>query len=127
MEVTIIGAGNMGRGIGTRLAAGGHDLKIIDNDSDEAAKLAGELASAGDGSAEGAAAGDPLSGVVVILAVWFPGSLDAVERYEDQLDGKVVVDISNPVDTETFDGLTTPRTAPPPRRWRGRHPKAPRS
>jgi 8-hydroxy-5-deazaflavin:NADPH oxidoreductase len=108
MEVSIIGAGNMGRGIGTRLVAGGHDLKVIDNDPDEAAQLADELASAGNGSAESAATGDPLSGEVVILAVWFPASLDALEQYGDQLDGKVVVDISNPVDTETFDGLTTP-------------------
>ena len=32
----------------------------------------------------------------------------AAERYADQLDGKVVVDISNPVNVETFDGLLTP-------------------
>jgi 8-hydroxy-5-deazaflavin:NADPH oxidoreductase len=108
MQVTIIGAGNMGRGIGSRLVAGGHDVKIIDNDSEQSAQLADELAGAGDGSAEGTAPADPLSGDVVVLAVWYPPSLDAVEQYGDQLDGKVVVDISNPVDTETFDGLVTP-------------------
>jgi predicted dinucleotide-binding enzyme len=28
MKVTVIGAGNMGRGIGTRVLAGGHSLQI---------------------------------------------------------------------------------------------------
>ena len=53
-----------------------------------------------------------MSGEVVILAVLVSPSLDAVEQYADQLDGKVIVDISNPVDTETFDGL---RFEPRPR------------
>jgi predicted dinucleotide-binding enzyme len=30
MNVTIIGAGNMGRGIGHRMVAGGHDATIVD-------------------------------------------------------------------------------------------------
>jgi predicted dinucleotide-binding enzyme len=42
MKVTIIGAGNMGRGIGTRAVAGGHEVEIIDNDPEEAAKIAVE-------------------------------------------------------------------------------------
>jgi Trk K+ transport system NAD-binding subunit len=32
MNVTIIGAGNMGRGIGHRLVAGGHDVTVVDRD-----------------------------------------------------------------------------------------------
>ena len=28
MKVTIVGAGNMGRGIGTRAVAGGHDAEM---------------------------------------------------------------------------------------------------
>ena len=30
MRVTIVGAGNMGRGIGTRAVAGGHQVEIVD-------------------------------------------------------------------------------------------------
>jgi 8-hydroxy-5-deazaflavin:NADPH oxidoreductase len=33
---------------------------------------------------------------------------DAVQQYADQLAGKVVVDITNPVDTQTWDKLATP-------------------
>jgi NADPH-dependent F420 reductase len=108
MEVTIIGAGNMGRGIGTRLVAGANTVTIIDHDPDQAAQLAEELDGVGDGHAVAAAADQPLQDEVVILAVWYPASLDAVEEFADRLDGKIVVDISNPVDTETFDGLVTP-------------------
>jgi len=32
MKVTIIGAGNMGRAIGTRAVKGGHEVEIVDRD-----------------------------------------------------------------------------------------------
>jgi 3-hydroxyacyl-CoA dehydrogenase len=57
MNVTIIGAGNMGRGIGHRLVAGGHSVTIVDRDPEEAEQLAEELRSAADGGATVEAAG----------------------------------------------------------------------
>jgi 8-hydroxy-5-deazaflavin:NADPH oxidoreductase len=44
MQVTVIGAGNMGRGIGHRLVAGGHDVTIVARDPEGAERLAEELA-----------------------------------------------------------------------------------
>jgi len=110
MEVTIVGAGNMGRGIGTRLVAGGNRVKILDTDPDQARKLAEELEGGpgAGGGAEGGAAGDPLSGDLVVLAVWYDSARAALDQYGDQLESKVVVDVTNPVDVETFDGLVTP-------------------
>jgi 8-hydroxy-5-deazaflavin:NADPH oxidoreductase len=109
MKVTIIGAGNMGRGVGTRAVAGGNEVEIVDRDPAEARKLAEELGGAAQagGSATAVEPGGRIGGEVVVLAVWYPGSLEAVEQYRDQLGGKVVVDISNPVDTATFEGLVT--------------------
>ncbi len=100
MKITIIGAGNMGRGIGTRAVAGRHDVEIVDRDPAEARKLADEV---------GARAAEPDAdfGEVVVLAVWYPNTLEAAEQYGDRLRDKVVVDISNPVDTSTFEGLAT--------------------
>jgi 8-hydroxy-5-deazaflavin:NADPH oxidoreductase len=43
---------------------------------------------------------------VVILAVYYPGSLEIAGELGDKLAGKVVVDIANPLN-ETFDGLAT--------------------
>jgi 8-hydroxy-5-deazaflavin:NADPH oxidoreductase len=103
MKVTIIGAGNMGRGIGTRALAGGHDVQIVDRDPEEAKALAQELG----GSTKGSGPDDPLEGDVVILAIYYPQE-QALSQYGDQLEGKVVVDISVPVNTETWDELATP-------------------
>jgi 8-hydroxy-5-deazaflavin:NADPH oxidoreductase len=108
MKVTIIGAGNMGRGIGTRLVAGGNDVQILDRDPAEARALADELAGEGNGSATAAAKGDPIEGDVVVLAVYYGSVPDVLEQHGEQLTGKVVVDITNPMDVETFDGLVTP-------------------
>ena len=108
MKVTIIGAGNMGRAIGTRAVAGGHEVEIVDRDPAEARKLAEELGPS-------ATAVDPESdfgGEVVVLAMYYPGIKDAARQYANKLAGKVVVDISNPVDTETWNDLaTTPGTS----------------
>jgi 8-hydroxy-5-deazaflavin:NADPH oxidoreductase len=108
MKVTIIGAGNMGRGIGHRLVAGGHGVTVVDKDPEEAGRLAEELRSAAQGGAtvEAAGPGAELGGEVVILAVYYPGSLELARELGDRLTDKVVVDISNPLN-QTFDGLAT--------------------
>jgi len=103
MKVTIVGAGKMGRAIGTRALAGGHQVEILDRDPAEARKLAEEL---GDG-ATGLEPDAEFGGDVVVFAVYYPGIKDAVEQYADRLAGKVVVDITNPVDTQTWDRLAT--------------------
>jgi 8-hydroxy-5-deazaflavin:NADPH oxidoreductase len=108
MNVTIIGAGNMGRGVGHRLVAGGHDVTVVDRDPEEAGRLAEELRDAAQGVAnvEAAGPGADLRGEVVILAVCYPGTLELAKELGDRLAGKVVVDIANRVN-ETFDGLAT--------------------
>lgn len=108
MQVTVIGAGNMGRGIGHRLVAGGHDVVVVDRDPEEGERLAEELRSAAQGSTtvEAAGPGAALRGEVVILAVYYPGTLELARELGDRLAGKVVVDISNPL-TQTFDALAT--------------------
>ncbi len=110
MKVTIIGAGNMGRGIGTRAIAGGNDVEVIDRDADEARALAEELQGAAEDGATATAVepGGRIGGEIVVLALYHPSFAEAIEQYRDQLVGKVVVDISNPVDYETYEGLTVP-------------------
>jgi 8-hydroxy-5-deazaflavin:NADPH oxidoreductase len=103
-RVTIVGAGNMGRGIGTRVVAGGHQVEIVDRDLAKAQQLAEDLG----GSATALDPGSRLGGEVVVFAVYYPGIKDAVRQYSDQLAGKAVVDITNPVDTQTWDRLATP-------------------
>ena len=104
MQVTIIGTGNMGRGIGTRVLAGGHELTLLDREPGKGEELARELG----GSAAGGIVGDPIAGDVVVLAVPYKAAGPVVQQYGEELAGKVVVDITNPVDRQTFDGLVTP-------------------
>jgi 8-hydroxy-5-deazaflavin:NADPH oxidoreductase len=108
MNVTIIGAGNMGRGIGHRLVAGGHDVTVVDRDPEEAGRLAEELRGAAQDGAtvETAGPGAELRGELVILAVYYPGDVEIVREQGERLAGKVVVDISNPLN-QTFDALAT--------------------
>jgi NADPH-dependent F420 reductase len=104
VRVTIIGAGNMGRAIGTRAVAGGNEVELIDRNPEDANALAQELGEA----ASALEARSPFGGEVVVIALYYPFTLEAIEQYRDQLAGKVVVEISNPVDVETWDRLVTP-------------------
>jgi predicted dinucleotide-binding enzyme len=81
----------------------------VDRDPEEAEQLAEELRSAAEGGAtvEAAGPGAELHGEVVIIAVYYPGNLEIARDLGDRLTGKVVVDISNPLN-QTFDGLATP-------------------
>jgi 8-hydroxy-5-deazaflavin:NADPH oxidoreductase len=103
MEITIIGTGNMARGIATRALAGGHTVTLLGIEADKAQGLADELS----GDVRAGTVGDPLSGEVVVLAIWYPDAVnDVLAKYGNQFDGKVVVDITNPIDTASFEPLT---------------------
>ena len=101
MNVTIIGTGNMGRGIGSRLVSGGHSGGLLGTERSNAEELAADLG----GSVRAGTIGDPIDDDVVVFAVWYPVTLQVATQYGSQLDGKVVVDISNPLDTETFEPI----------------------
>lgn len=85
-SVTIFGSGNMGTAIAGVLTAGGAVVEHV-------------------GSADSDAT---ISGDIVILAVPYPALGDIAAKYGPQLAGKVVVDITNPLNFETFDSLTVP-------------------
>jgi predicted dinucleotide-binding enzyme len=105
MDVTIIGTGNMARAIGRQVLAGGHRLTVLGKEVEAAEAVVGDIGA--EGSAEAGRSGDPIDDEVVILAVYYPDAMAAVEQYGDGLAGKVLVDITNPVN-ETIDDLVTP-------------------
>ncbi|MET1020683.1 MAG: NAD(P)-binding domain-containing protein [Arthrobacter sp.] len=101
-DITIIGSGNMARAIGTRAVAAGRALEILDRTPANAASLAAELG--GDTTSGGL--GDVPAGDIVVLALYFEPAKEVATHYGDTLSGKTVVEISNPVDADTFDSLT---------------------
>ena len=108
MNVTIVGSGNMGRGIGTRAVAGGHSVIFVDANPETAEKTAAEVkASAKKGATVSTASlGDVVLGDVVVLAVWYGTNIEIAKQLGTKLAGKVVVDIANPLNS-TYDGLAT--------------------
>lgn len=101
MHVTIVGTGNMGRAIATRLVRGGHSVLLLGTERPVADSVVAELG----GGARAGVVGDAIEGDVVVLAVWYGVAREVVERYGSQLDGKVVVEISNPIDLDTFEPI----------------------
>lgn len=85
-HVSIIGNGNMGQAISSVAANGGHTVELLD---------------LGDHA-------QPVTGEIVILAVPYLALAQILADRADQLAGKVVVDITNPLNFETFDSLVVP-------------------
>ena len=108
MNITIIGAGNMGRGIGTRAAAGGHSVTFVDANPETAQGTALEVGKAARNGAKVSVGSFSQAdlGEVVVLALWYGANLDTVKELGSKLAGKVVVDIANPLNS-TFDELVT--------------------
>lgn len=84
--VSIIGTGNMGQAIAGVVTRAGHTAeRIAHNEPDK-----------------------PVTGEIVVLAVPYPALSDIIAERGASFAGKVVVDITNPLNFETFDSLTVP-------------------
>lgn len=85
-HLSIIGTGNMGQAIASVAGRGGHTVQLL-----------------GENDLETQASGD-----IIVLAVPYPAIAAVLAQRVDQLEGKIVVDITNPLNFETFDELTVP-------------------
>jgi 8-hydroxy-5-deazaflavin:NADPH oxidoreductase len=102
--ISIIGSGGMAAAIGGRIAKAGYTVEVVSRDPAKARALADQLAAGATTGRYGAApAGD-----IVILAVPYTSAAAVVAEYGNALDGKVIIDITNPVAPD-FSGLVTPR------------------
>lgn len=99
--ITIIGTGNMARGIATRALAAGRSVELLNRDADKAAAVAAELGT----NVTSGTVGQAPAGDIVVLALPFDAAKEVVTSYGAALAGKTVVDITNPVNFETFDSL----------------------
>jgi 8-hydroxy-5-deazaflavin:NADPH oxidoreductase len=95
MSIGIVGAGNMGRSIATQLGKTGEGVTLSDRNPGKAEAVVAEIADDGVRAAE---VPDALASDVVVLALWYPGTTEFAGEHAPELDGKIVVDISNPLD-----------------------------
>jgi NADPH-dependent F420 reductase len=85
-NLSILGTGNMGQAIAAVAAKGGHSVQQLgENDLDTA-----------------------VTGDIVVLAVPYPAVSAVIAERGESLAGKVVVDITNPLNFDTFDSLVVP-------------------
>ncbi|MGW1714642.1 NADPH-dependent F420 reductase [Streptomyces sp. NPDC002156] len=85
-HISIIGSGNMGQAIAGLVGKSGDTVEVL-----------------GSSDAEREITGD-----IVVLAVPYPAVGQVIAQRGAQLTGKVVVDITNPLDFQTFDSLVVP-------------------
>ena len=85
-SISIIGTGNMGQAIAAIAGKGDHTVEVF-NTSDADRQVTGDI---------------------VVLAVPYPAVAGVLAERGASLAGKVVVDITNPLNFETFDSLTVP-------------------
>jgi 8-hydroxy-5-deazaflavin:NADPH oxidoreductase len=90
----------MGRAIGSRALAGGHEVDFIGTHITKARELANEMM--GEGSV---AAADKVEADVVVIAVPYTEAPHVVRQHAGQLRGTVIVDPTNPVDFSTVEPL----------------------
>ncbi len=84
--VSIIGKGAMGTAISKVVTDGGNTAELLGRED----------------------ADKPPVGDLVVFAVPYPAVADVIAAHREHLDGKVVVDITNPLNFQTYDSLTVP-------------------
>ena len=100
--ISIIGTGGMAAVIAGLAAKAGHTVELMSRDAAKARALAEQVGAGATTKTSGAApAGD-----MVILAVPYSAVLDVVKQYGDELAGKVLVDITNPVASDHTSFVT---------------------
>ena len=102
--ISIIGSGNMAAAIGTRATKHGHTIEIMSRNTAKAQALADQI---GNGATVGTFGATP-AGDIVIVAVLYTGAVEVVTHYGDALSGKILVDITNPFNTDVTGLVTTP-------------------
>jgi predicted dinucleotide-binding enzyme len=100
--ISIIGAGGMAAAIGGLAAEAGHVVEVMARDIARARALADQI---GSGAMAGAFGHAP-AGDLVILAVPYSAVLNVVKQYGDALSGKLLVDITNPINAAFTDFVT---------------------
>lgn len=105
-NISIIGSGGIAAAIGGLAVKAGHTVEVMSRDAANARLLAEQL---GAGATTGRYGAVP-AGDIIILAVPYSAVLDVVEQYGMGLAGKVLVDVTNPINSD-FTDFVTPKNS----------------
>ena len=104
MQIGIIGTGNVGSALGQAFAGQGHNIMFGSRDPNNE-RVQDILAKAGETASAGSVQDAVEFGEVVVLAVPWHAAQDIVESVASSLDGKIVIECSNPLKSD-MSGLS---------------------
>ena len=102
LKVTVIGLGNIGTAVATNLVKGNHSVIIADRKIEKAKKLAQQLGNLARPLEIAAAIKEA---DIIVLAIWFSAIKELLHQYATELEGKIIVDPSNPIAPDEKGGF----------------------
>lgn len=93
-KVAVIGLGKIGEAIATNLTKGNHAVILVSRDLEKAKALASKLGNLAVAKETSAAIKDA---DVIIPAIYFNSLKEFFQTYSAELEGKIIVDVSNPI------------------------------
>ncbi len=102
LKVAVIGMGNIGTVVATNLVKGNRPVIIADRTIEKAKALSQKLGSLAQPEEIAAAIS---KADIVVLAVWFNAIQELFTTYAKELEGKIIVDPSNPIAPDEKGGF----------------------
>jgi predicted dinucleotide-binding enzyme len=100
--VAVIGLGNIGKIVATNLVKGNREVIIASRKAEDSKALAEKLGPQ-------AKAADVVSAIkaadIVVLSVWFSTIQEFFKQYANELQGKIIIDPSNPIAPDGNNGF----------------------
>ncbi len=102
-KVAIIGLGNIGQVVAANLVRNNRPVILANRTSEKATKLAAKLGRL-------ARATDIASAIkdaeIIVLAIWFSEIKNFLKKYDAELQGKIIIDPTNPIAPDKNGGFT---------------------
>lgn len=111
MKITIVGNGNMAKGLAARFLAGGHTVEIHARNMARGEAIRDELVKGSGGDLTVAEIGGDVGDILVPAVHYGAEMAEVANQYADATREKIVVDITNPVDFKTFQLIPAPGTS----------------
>ena len=102
LKVAVIGTGHIGTAVATNLAKGNRSVIVADRTIEKSNELSQKLGSL----AQPLSIADAIKEAdIIVFAIWFNAIKELLGTYSKQLEGKIIVDPSNPIAPDEKGGF----------------------
>ena len=101
-KVAVIGLGNIGTAVAANLVKGNRSVIVADRTLEKANELSKKLGNLAQPATIAVAVKEA---EIIVLAIWFDGIKDFFKTYAAELQGKIIVDPSNPIAPDEKGGF----------------------